>query len=164
MKSIVKGRKRCKIYVNLESKKRSRVSGFVIRQILAALAAGKILANHQRYLKDDSMVKFAQIQTGELLDLLQAVHQGIAVYEQLTGSFGNVQIVFKEFIDGEQRLLIQRINGVLLEHFAEENLAEGGGQLINQTADTQIFIAHDALFRIENLANVNCGLRFLIGV
>ena len=41
------------------------------------------------------MVKFPQIQARQLLDLLQAIHQGVTVDEQLAGSFGNVQVVLK---------------------------------------------------------------------
>ena len=61
------------------------------------------------------MIEFPQIQTGELLDLLQTINQSVTVNEQLPGSFGNVQVVLKELIDGEQGLLIQRLDGVLLD-------------------------------------------------
>ena len=97
---------------------------------LSCISAGQVLADHQRHLKDDGMVKLAQIQTGKLLDLLQAVHQGVPVDEQLTGGFRNVQVVFKEFIDGKEGLLIQSVNGALFEHFCQVNVAKGGGQLI----------------------------------
>ena len=56
------------------------------------------------------MVELTQVQAGQLLDLLQTVHQGITVDKQLTRSLGNVQVVLKELIDGEQRLLIQRVD------------------------------------------------------
>ena len=87
------------------------------------------------------MVELAQIQTGQLADLLQTINQSIAVDKQLPGSLGNVQAVLKELIDGKQSLLIQRIQGILLEDFPQENLTQGGGQLINQTANTQILIS-----------------------
>ena len=51
------------------------------------------------------MIKLAQIQAGQLLDLFQAVHQGVAVDKELPGGLGNVQVVLKELIDGEQRFL-----------------------------------------------------------
>ena len=41
----------------------------------------------------------------------------LKVSEQLAGRFGDVQIVLKELIDREQRLLIERVDRVLLEHF-----------------------------------------------
>ena len=97
------------------------------------------------------MVELAQIKAGELLDLLQTVDQGVAVDKQLPGGFGNIQIVFEELVDGEQGLLIQRINGALLEDLAEEDLTQGSGQLIDQAADTQILIIDDALLILENL-------------
>ena len=42
---------------------------------------------------------------------INLIYQGIPVDKQLPGGFGNVQIVLKEFMDGEQRLLIQGLNG-----------------------------------------------------
>ena len=110
------------------------------------------------------MVELTQIQTGELLDLFQTINQGIAVDKQLPGSLGNVQVVLKELVDGEQGFLIQRINGVLLEHFAEEDLAQGGGQLVNQAANAQIFVVHDALLGIKDLTHFNGSLCFLVRV
>ena len=103
------------------------------RNYLSAFSGGQILAYHQGHLKDDGMVKLAQIQTGQLLDLLKTVHQRIAVDKQLAGGLGDVQIVLKELVDGKQGFLIQRVNGILLEHFAQVDLAKGSGQLINQT-------------------------------
>ena len=70
-----------------------------------------------RHLEGNGVVKFPEIQPGELLDLLQTVYQRIAVDKQLAGRFGHVQIVFKELVDSEQCLLIQRVNGVLLKDF-----------------------------------------------
>ena len=95
------------------------------------------------------MVKLSQIQAGELLDLLQTIHQGVAVDEELSGGLGHIQVVLKELVDGEEGLLIQRINGVLLEDFRQENLAQSSGQLVNQAADSQVLIVHDALFRVK---------------
>ena len=71
------------------------------------------------------MVKLTQIQAGQLLDLLQTVNQRVAVDKQLAGSFRHIQIILKELIDGKQGLLIQRINGILLENFSQIDLAQG---------------------------------------
>ena len=84
----------------------------------------QILLDHQGNLEDDGVIELPQIQTGELLDLLQPVNQGIAVYEQLSGSFRYIQIVFKELLDGEQSLLIQALDGTLLEYFLEEHFTQ----------------------------------------
>ena len=99
------------------------------------------------------MVKLTQIQTGKLLDFLQAIHQGITMDKELSGSFRNIQIVLKELIDGEQCFLIQAVNGILLENFRQVDLAQGGGQLIDQTANTQPLIVDDTLFSIEHLTS-----------
>ena len=103
-------------------------------------------------------------QTGLSLDLLKAVHQGIAVHEQPAGCFGNIQVILEELVDGEQRLLIQRIDGVLFEHFGQIDLTQGGRQLIDQAADAQILIVDDALFSLKDSAHFNGSLGFLIGV
>ena len=76
----------------------------------AVLAGHQIFFDHQRHLENDRVVKLAQIETCELLDLLQPVDQRVAVDEQLPGRLRDVQVVFKEFVDGEQRLLIEGWN------------------------------------------------------
>ena len=101
---------------------------------------------------------------GELLDLLQTVDQRVSVDEQLAGGLGDVQVVLKELVDGEQRLLIERVDGVLLEHLGQEDLAECRRQLIDQAADAKVFIVDDGLFGVEDLADLNGDLRLLVGV
>ena len=69
--------------------------------MLSGFSGREVFADHQRHLKHDGVVELTQIQTGELLDLLQAVHQGVPVDKELPGGFGNVQVVFEELVDGE---------------------------------------------------------------
>ena len=76
---------------------------------------GQVLLHHQRHLKDDSVVKLPQIETRQLLDLLQAIHQGIAVNKQLTAGLGNIQVVLKELLNGEKGLVIQAFDGAFLK-------------------------------------------------
>ena len=78
---------------------------------------GQILFDHQGHLEDDSVIELAQVETGELLDLFQAVDQGVAVYKQAAAGFGDIQVVFKEALDGEQRFGVQAVDAVLLEDF-----------------------------------------------
>ena len=85
---------------------------------------GEVLFDHQRYLKDDGVIEVAQIQAGQLADLLQAVDQRVAVYEQAAARFGNVQVVLEEALDGEQRLSVERVDALLLEDLAQEGLAQ----------------------------------------
>ena len=124
---------------------------------LSGLSGRQILADHQRHLEDDGMVELPQVQPGELLDLLQAEDQGISMDEQLPGSLGDIQVVLEELVDGEQRLLIQGVDGILLEHFAQEDLAQGGGKRVEQTADAQILIVEDAALGVEYLAHLDGG-------
>ena len=130
----------------------------------SVLARDKIFLDHEGDLEDDRVVKLAQVKAGELLDLLKPVHQRVSVDEQLAGRFGDVQIVLKELVDREQRLLIERVDGVLLEHLGQEDLAERRRELIDQAADAEIFIVDDRFFRLKDLTDLNGDLRFLIGV
>ena len=85
----------------------------------------EVFLYHQRDLEDYRVVEFAQVEPGQLLDLVQAVNQRVAVYEQLSGGLGHVQAVLEELLDSEQGLVIKGLNGVLLENFLEEGLAQG---------------------------------------
>ena len=81
-------------------------------------AACKVFSNHERYLKYDRVIELTQVQTGQLFDLLKAVHQRIAVDKELPGSLGNIQVVLKELIDREEGFLIQAIDGGFFENFS----------------------------------------------
>ena len=128
------------------------------------LARNKILLDHERDLEDDRVVKLTQVKAGELLDLLKTVHQRISVDEELAGGLGDVQVVLKELVDGEQRLLIERIDGILLEHLGQEDLTERRRQLVDEAADAEVFIVDDRLFRLEDLADLDGDLRLFVCV
>ena len=83
--------------------------------------------------------------------------------EQLAGGLRNVQIVFKEPLDGKQGLLIERFDGTFLEHLAQEHLAKGGGKLVNQAGNAEIVIADNGFLGIKHLADLQGDLRFLKG-
>ncbi|CAN4027001.1 Lipocalin-like domain-containing protein, partial [Dysosmobacter welbionis] len=125
---------------------------------------GQIFLDHQSHLEGNGVVELPQVQARQLLDLLQPVHQSVPVDEQLPGGLGHVQVVLKELVDGEERLLVQCVDGVLFEHLLEEHLAQGGGQLINQPADAQILIVDDVLLRVKDLAHLNGDLCLLIAL
>ena len=67
----------------------------------------EILLDHQRHLEDDGVVELPQIQTGEFLDLLEPVDQGVAVYKETAAGLGDVEVVLEEPLDGEEGLGIQ---------------------------------------------------------
>ena len=81
-------------------------------------AACKVFSNHKRYLKYDRVIELTQVQTGQLFDLLKAVHQRIAVYKQLARGLGYVQVVLEELLNREQRLLIERVDRTLAEYLS----------------------------------------------
>ena len=83
--------------------------------------------------------------------------------KELPSRLGYVQVVLKELVDGEQGLLVQGVDGVLLKHLLKEHLAQGGGQLVDQPADTQILVIDDALLRVEHPAHVDGNPRLLVG-
>ena len=94
---------------------RDAVSGALLAVHSVVDAPGdQVLLDHQRHLEGDGVVKLPQIQSGKLLDLLQAVHQGVPVDKELPGRLGYVQVVLKELVDGEQGLLVQASMGFFL--------------------------------------------------
>ena len=85
-------------------------------------SAGEVLLHHQRYLEGDGVVKLPQIQTRQLFDLLQPVHQRVPVDEQLPSGLGDVQVVLKELVDGEQRLLDRKSTRLNSSHKTESRM------------------------------------------
>ena len=53
--------------------------------IFLAIQIFHIIHDHQCDLERQRVIKTAQVQAGALLDLLDAVHQRITMYEQLSG-------------------------------------------------------------------------------
>ena len=45
----------------------------------------KVLLDHQGNLKDDCIIKLAEVKTCQTLNLFKTIDQGIAVYKQLAG-------------------------------------------------------------------------------
>ena len=68
-----------------ENQQRSAGAVFYVNLLALRVnaAAGQVLLDHQRHLEGNGIVELPQIQTRQLLDLLQTVHQGVAVDEQL---------------------------------------------------------------------------------
>ena len=81
--------------------------------------------------------------------------------KKLTGGFGNVEVILEEFVDREQRFLVQRIDGALFENLGKEYLAQRSRELIDQTADTKILIVDNGLFRFKYFADLNGDLSLL---
>ena len=81
--------------------------------------------------------------------------------EELSRGFGNVEAVLKELLNGEQRFVVEALYGVFLENFLEESLAKGCREVIDKSCDTEIVVGNDILVRIENLADLESGLRLL---
>ena len=109
------------------------------------------------------MLELTDIKTCDLLDLFKSVYKSVSVNEKLPACFGNVEVVFKEALNGEQGLLVEALNGAALEHFLEEHLAQGGGQLIDQAGDAEVVIADDGALGVEHLGDLQRGLGFLKG-
>ena len=82
--------------------------------------------------------------------------------KELSSRLGYIQVVLKKLVDGEQRLLIQCINGILLEYFLQEHLTQGHWQLIDQAADAQVVIIDDGALRLKDLAHLNGHLRLFV--
>ena len=67
----------------------------------------KIFINHQCNFKYNCIVKFTQIKPSDFLDFLKAVNKCVSVNKQFTACFGNIEVIFKKFLNGKQGFLIQ---------------------------------------------------------
>ena len=83
---------------------------------------------------------------------------------ELARRLRNVEIVLKEAIDRVERVLIERLDGVFLERFGQEHLAQRRRQLINDAADAEVVIVNDRLLVFKHLADLDGDLRLLIAV
>ena len=83
---------------------------------------------------------------------------------QLAARFRDVEVILEEFVYRFKRVLVKSFKRIFLEDLIEEHFAERCGQLIYYTADTEIFIAYDRLFRVEDSADIDRDLGFLIAV
>ena len=63
------------------------------------------------------MVKLTQVKSCYLLYLFKSVDQSVAVNKQLSRSLRNIEVIFKETLNGEQRLVVEGLNGAALENF-----------------------------------------------
>ena len=80
--------------------------------------AGQVLLDHQATLKVMASSNSRRSSPVSFL-IFSTVHQGIPVDEQLPGRLGHVQIVLKELVDGKQGLLVQGVDGILLEYLLQ---------------------------------------------
>ena len=83
------------------------------------------------------------------------------MHKQLARGFRNVEIVFKELLDGEEGFMVERLNRPSFKDLPQEHVAEGGRELIDQTGNPQVVIADDRFFGIEHLADLQRDLRLL---
>ena len=132
-------------------------------RLISRILGRKIAAYHQSNLEGDRVIEFTKIETRQLFDLIQTVNESISVNEHLSGRFGHVEVVREEALNGGERLSVERLDRSLLEYFIEEHFAKCGRELIDQSADTEVFIADDGFIRIEYAADLECSLRFSVG-
>ena len=147
-------------YCAAAMRRRVCISGF-IRGLELNGVCGQILLYHERDLEDDSVVEFTQIETCEFLDLVQSVNECVSVYEQLSRSLGNVEVVLEESLYREQSLVVEGLDRTLLEHFLEEGLTERCGQVIDKSRDAEVVVAYYVLLGVEYLADFDSYLSFL---
>ena len=84
--------------------------------------------------------------------------------KQLSGGFRYIQVILKELVDSGKSFLIHIIRYIVAKDFFNKNLAQINGQLIDQTADTQLRIGDYTLFRIEDLSYIHSHRGFLVGL
>ena len=134
------------------------------RSVLGCILRVEVFFDHHGDLEHYGVVKLAQVQAGDLFYLLKPVHQGVAVDVQLAACLRYVQVVLKELVYRLQRVRIQGLDGVLLEDLGEEHLAQGGRQLVDDAANAEILVVDDGLLSVEDLADLDGDLGFLIPV
>ena len=119
---------------------------------------GKIFFDHECNFKDDGVVKFAKVKTGELFDFFKTVNKSVSVNKKLTAGFGNVKVVFKELLDSEKSFLVKAFDGTFFENFSEEHFAKGGGKLVNKSCDSEIIVTYDRFIGVENFTDFKSDL------
>ena len=83
--------------------------------------------------------------------------------EQLSGSLGHIQTVFKEFINGDKRFLIKFIRSLAVKDLTDEHFAQGNGKLVDQTANAQLTVSYNISLLKEDPAYIQRHFGFLVG-
>ena len=123
----------------------------------------KILLYHQGYFEYDCIVELTKVKTCELVNLFKTVDQRISVNEELTGGFGNVEIILKELLYCEERFVVKCVDRATLEDLTQEHFAKSCGKLVNKACYTEVVVADNLLLRVENLADLESNLCLLEG-
>ena len=123
----------------------------------------EVFFDHQSYFEYDRIFEFTQIESGDFFDLFQTVNERIAVNEELAGGFGNVEVVLKELLNRKERFMVEQLDRSAFENLLEKHFAERGRQLIDQPRNSEVVIADNGFFRIENLSDLEGDLGFLKG-
>ena len=74
--------------------------------ILCRLRA-KVFLYHKRDLKGYSVFKLTKIKSRELTDLLKSVNKSVSVNKEFSRCFGNVEVIFKETLDGKECFVVK---------------------------------------------------------
>lgn len=94
----------------------------------------QVLFNHKGDFEDNSVIKFTEVKTCQFFNFFKSVYKSISVNEKLSRSFGNIQVILKEFLNGEKSFVIERIDAAHLKNLVEESLAESCGKMIDRRA------------------------------
>ncbi len=119
----------------------------------------KILLDHEGHFEYYGVIKLPEVEACELLDFFKPVNEGVSVNKELSRCFGNIEVVLKELLDGEEGFVIEGINGSLLEYLFEEHLAQSGGELIDKAGNTEVIIGNDCPLGIKYLTDLEGNLR-----
>ena len=84
------------------------------------------------------------------------------MYVELSGCFGEIQVIFKESADDRQRLTVDGIKRLITEDFFDEHLANRDRELVDQTPDTKGTISEYSTFSIKDLTDFECCACFFI--
>ena len=108
------------------------------------------------------MVELTEVESGHLLYLVQAVNKSITVNKELSRGLGDIEVILKERLNGDQGLAVECLYRSALESLLEIHLAQRCRQLIDKSADAEILVAENGLFDVEHLSDLESDLRLLV--
>ena len=83
----------------------------------SALQLPYMCQHHHGKVKRHSVVKFADVQPQCFFETLQPVDERIAVQVELSGGFGDIQVVFVKFLNRILGFFVQAVREVRAKYF-----------------------------------------------
>lgn len=92
------------------------------------------------------------------------INQRIAVHEQVTRRFRDVQVLLEEFVDGLQLFFREAQLPVCSEILLQKSLSVFPADAVDQTPDAERAVAGFQAFLIKGSQDLQCHSRLCIGI